>query len=109
MDNAQIVEALLASEDAYFRALGSLASIKLERGKQYNQGTVKLEDYFPLGRASYIQMAWVKTQRAVSQCQKLAREPITIEQRCNPEFADSVLDLANYAIFALMAEEEKPK
>lgn len=90
-----IVEKMRASNDPYFRALGDMAALKLERGRQYNQGGVALKDYFPFGRRSYFQMVWVKTLRAKANLD--GRKGVWL---------DSLRDLVNYAIFAVCAEEE---
>lgn len=96
MNTAELAAALQLSEDPYFRALGDLASLKLQRGEQYNSNGVRLEDYFPLGRASYVQMCHVKTLRMRS---TMGAKPI--------DFMDSAIDLANYAIFTYMSEKPK--
>lgn len=99
MDDAAIVTALLASEDPYMRALGSLAELKQTRGKQYNRGGIKLEDYFPFGRISYAHMCWLKAMRLRANASTISKY--------SPEFIDSALDLANYSIFAVMAEDAR--
>jgi hypothetical protein len=102
MDNMALVRALQDSGDPFFRALGTLAALREQRGQQYNQGGIKLEDYFPFGRHSYAHMCWLKAMRMRSTLNNAGTE-------YNLDFADSAMDLANYSIFTLMAELERPK
>jgi hypothetical protein len=101
MSNAEIIQALLESEDPFIRVLGILAELKHQRGLEYNRGRVKLEDYFPLGRASYSHMVYLKGLRAIS----LVESGLGIAY--SPAYMDTMLDLANYAIFGAMAETAK--
>ena len=76
----------------------------VKKHQDYNSA-VTLEQYFPFGDKSYVQMLHVKTLRLVS----LADNP-----KPNFESAkDSVLDLINYAVFYLdhlqRKEDEAPK
>jgi len=92
----ETIKLLAASKDPYLRVLAELASLKHQRGEQYNSNGVRLEDYFPLGRASYVQMCHVKTLRMRS---TMGATPI--------DFMDSAIDLANYAIFTYMGEKDR--
>lgn len=70
----------------------------VKKHEDYNS-LVKLEQYFPFGDKSYVQMLHVKTLRLVS----LADNP-----KPNFESAkDSVLDLINYSVFYLDYMEKK--
>lgn len=64
------------------------ALIRAERGRTYNQGSVRLEDYFPLGDASYYQMVHLKLLRARS-----------IMGGAEGSLEDSLVDLLNYGAF----------
>lgn len=101
MTNAELIQALLESEDPFTRVLGILAELKHQRGLVYNRGTVKLEQYFPLGRASYAHMIHVKALRSIS----LVQSGLGIAY--SEDYMDTMLDCANYAIFGVMAEYEK--
>lgn len=62
--------------------------ICLERAAKYNQGTVRREDHFPLGDASFMQMLWVKAIRLRSD----------VESGAKPD-RDHLIDIMNYANF----------
>lgn len=68
------------------RAVGIIA----ERGKDYNQGSVDMPDYFPFGDKSYFQMLWVKILRL----QSLVESEGSVDAKM-----DSIIDLINYAAF----------
>jgi len=68
--------------------LMDITALRIERGKTYNAGSVQLEDYFPLGDASYYQMVHLKLLRAKS-----------IMEGCAGDMSDSILDMLNYAVF----------
>lgn len=94
MTDAELLAALVKAEDPFLRVLGRLGALKLQRGQQYNVNNIELEDYFPFGRTSYVQMVHIKALR----------------MRVNLDgkgYLDSALDLANYTIFAIMAEEKR--
>jgi len=78
--------------EEYDTALKAARDLFTKKNRDYNT-TVKLEDYFPLGDASYVQMLHVKMLRLTSLIQT---EDIT------PNFeslADTCLDMINYAAF----------
>jgi len=64
------------------------------KGKDYNTGPT-LEQYFPFGDASYIQMIHLKSLRLVATASKGA-VAINFESK-----KDSTLDLINYCVFYL--------
>ena len=66
------------------------ARLRAERGRGYNHGHINIENYFPLGDASYFQMVWLKTLRLQSILEGATGDP-----------KDSLLDLINYATFWL--------
>src|SRR3972149_7204508 len=88
---------LLDSEDPFVRVLGMLCSLKLERGAGYNSGGIELESYFPFGRISYLQMIHIKATRLRS---------LTGIAADSDKFLDTLLDISNYAIFAIMREKQ---
>jgi hypothetical protein len=94
MTDAELLAALATAGSPYLRALGRLGQLQADRDRQYNTKGIGIADYFPLGRASYYTMLHIKCLRARSTIDKDA------------EFNDSIMDLANYAIFAMMHEEE---
>ena len=71
----------------------------------YNSGNIKLEDYFPFGSLSYVQMLHVKQLRLVSLLSSGAEQP-NFES-----IADTVRDMVNYAVFFLdhLEPAMKPK
>lgn len=71
-----------------------ITELRAQRAKQYNQGSVEIEDYFPFGQESYYQMCHVKLLRAKS----------AIES--GGDAKDSILDLINYAVFWAEAMRE---
>ena len=78
--------------DKYAMLIKPAIDIAIKKHEDYNS-SVKLEDYFPFGDASYVQMLYVKCLRLVS----LVDNP-------TPNFEstkDTVLDLINYAVFYL--------
>lgn len=95
MTDAELLAALVKAEDPYLRVLGLLAALQRERGQRYNVNGIKLEDYFPMGRISYMQMLHVKILRA--------RAGVPFD---DGSYLDSIMDLANYAIFAIMKEKQ---
>ncbi len=62
--------------------------LRADRGATYNNGSVNIEDYFPLGDESYFQMCHVKLLRCRS-----------IMEGGSGEIMDSLLDLINYTTF----------
>jgi hypothetical protein len=94
MTDAELLAALVRAEDPFMRVLGLLGQLKMDRHKQYNVGDIRLEDYFPFGRMSYIQMMYMKVLRARA------------TRALDEQYLDSIMDLANYAIFAVMKEKK---
>jgi len=68
------------------------------KNRDYNGG-VNLESYFPFGLKSYAQMIHVKSQRVVS----LASSGVA---PTNESVMDSLKDVINYAVFAIIALED---
>lgn len=71
--------------------------MRLRKAQDYNEGPVKLRDYFPFGLTSYAQMIHVKSMRLVS----LAAQG---EQPINESVRDTLVDLINYCCFAAEAD-----
>lgn len=92
MTDAELLAALVTAESPYLRALGRLGQLEAQRGAQYNINGIRRADYFPDGRRSYVQMMHMKVTRA--------RATIGLTE----PYVDSIMDLANYTIFAIMAE-----
>lgn len=75
----------------YAQILERCTTLLEQRGKEYNNGQVTLESYFPFGHLSYVQMIHLKSQRLLSQVEK---------ESVNPEVVlDTVFDLINYTLF----------
>lgn len=91
------VKLLAASKDPYLRVLAELATLRDRKSADYNEHGVELEDYFPFGFISYVQMIWVKVLRIRS---------LVNEDGLNESVQDSLRDLINYAIFALMRKKK---
>ena len=72
-----------------------------KKHQDYNRRT-GLEDYFPFGDKSHVQMIHVKSQRLVS----LADTNIHGYKPNFESVRDSVLDLVNYAVFYLAFLED---
>jgi len=66
------------------------AKLRVERGKDYGD----FREYFPFGKASYIQMIFVKVQRMVSLVKYSEDDELLREK-----LKDSLLDLVNYCLF----------
>ena len=95
----EAVKSLSASQDPYLRVLAELAQLHSDKSADYDRGGIKNADYFPLGEVSYFQMIWVKALRIRSLVSR--PDPAKYES-----LRDSFKDLANYAIFALMRNDE---
>ena len=77
----------------YLTLIEPAIALVARKSEDYQSAAVALEDYFPFGDKSYVQMLHVKTMRLVS-----------LANNSNPNFEaaqDSVLDLINYAVFYL--------
>ena len=92
-EEREALSLLANSEDAYMRVLADLAHLRARKSADYDDHGVQLADYFPFGFVSYVQMIWVKTLRLRSLVDK---------DSVNEGVDDSLKDLINYAIFALM-------
>lgn len=68
------------------------AKIRIQRGKDYNNGTIGIDDYFPLGTVSYGTILHIKATRMLSLAE--AARPLD-----DPAVEDSAVDLLNYATF----------
>lgn len=77
----------------YLELINPAIVLVLKKHEDYNKG-MKLEDYFPFGDASYVQMLHVKQCRLLSLVSTDTAE--NFESR-----KDTVLDLINYAVFYL--------
>tara|TARA_R100000742_G_C4254894_1_gene72887 strand:+ start:290 stop:913 length:624 start_codon:yes stop_codon:yes gene_type:complete len=64
--------------------------VQMKKDKDYNQQS-NLDDYFPFGEVSYIQMIYIKALRMVN----IAKS----EKIHNESMQDSLIDLVNYASF----------
>lgn len=71
-------------------ALLEATAIVLERGADYNGGSVRREDHFPFGMRSIFQMMWVKVIRMRADIE-MGREPKR----------DHLVDLINYSRFGV--------
>lgn len=83
----------------YDSLIAKAKSLVVDKAKDYQSSEVKLQDYFPFGDKSYVQMMHVKTLRLRS----------LVEKEDEPNFEsvkDSVLDLINYSVFYLQHLEE---
>ena len=78
-------------------------AILLERGQQYNRGTIKPKDYFPFRDASYGQMIYLKALRLVSCIESLNGNTT---EKAMLAIEDSLVDMYNYMRF--YAEYLKP-
>jgi len=75
----------------YAHILKRCTEILEQRGKEYNNGQVTIESYFPFGHVSYIQMIHLKSQRLLSQIEKKSVNTDVV--------LDTVFDLINYILF----------
>ena len=83
----------------YDSLIAKAKSLVVNKAKDYQGSGVKLQDYFPFGDKSYVQMMHVKTLRLRS----------LVDKEDEPNFEsvkDSVLDLINYSVFYLQHLEE---
>ena len=92
---------VLDSTDGFPRPLLSAMRLQLRKDDDYNQGTVKLDDYFPFLLKSYVQEINKKSLRLVSLAQA-GRVP------SNETVRDTLLDLINYCCFALSDQRLLP-
>jgi hypothetical protein len=88
----------------YLDLINPAIVIVAKKGEDYNSA-VTLEQYFPFGDHSYVQMIHLKALRLVSLAEK---SQINFEGK-----QDTVLDLINYCVFYLdylaqEAEHDKP-
>lgn len=77
----------------YDALIAPAQKIVVKKHEDYNHG-VKLEDYFPFGHKSHVQMLHVKALRLVALAQNEAQ----------PNFEsveDTLYDMINYAVFYL--------
>jgi hypothetical protein len=79
--------------DRYLELLAPAIELASTKSQDYQSGFVKLEMYFPFADKSYIQMLNVKVLRLISLAEGKTPNFESIE--------DTVLDLANYAVFYL--------
>ena len=94
----ETIKLLAASKDPYLRVLAGIALLRDKKSADYNDHGVELKDYFPFGLHSYVQMIWIKTLRL--------RAVLNAVEVKNESMDDSLRDLVNYAIFALMRNNE---
>jgi len=83
----------------YLSLVQPALDLVVKKHEDYNGGIVQLQDYFPFGDISYIQMLHVKTTRLVSLGQQMQADP---NMAPNYESIEETLyDLINYAVFYL--------
>lgn len=75
-----------------------LTKMREHKGKNYNRGTVKRSDHFPLGHLSFFTMVWLKSCRLRSLTESL------LEDGCDRNKTTDLInrelgDLINYACF----------
>lgn len=83
----------------YQELISPAIAMVIKKGEDYNSA-VKLDDYFPFGDYSYIQMIHLKSTRLVSLTNLGAAPNFESIQ-------DTVLDLLNYAVFYLNYLEKR--
>ena len=94
----EILEAQV-SGSAFTGRMGPLDEawkIRLSKEADYQRSGVTRADYFPFGMTSYVQMIWLK-------CQRLRSLHDTPGDPENESIRDTLLDLINYASFAIEA------
>lgn len=82
--------------ERYLELINPAIVLVLRKHEDYNKGEATLEQYFPFGDYSYIQMTHLKALRLVS----LA----SLDVGSAPNYdsiKDTVLDLINYCVFYL--------
>lgn len=77
----------------YLRLINPAIALVQKKHEDYNKG-LNLEDYFPFGDASYVQMLHVKQCRLLSLVSTDSMENFESKK-------DTTLDLINYAVFYL--------
>lgn len=77
----------------YLELIGPAIVLVLKKHQDYSKG-LELEQYFPFGDASYVQMLHVKQCRLLSLVSTNTTENFESKK-------DTVLDLINYAVFYL--------
>lgn len=87
------------NKQEYLELIQPAIELVVAKHKDYDEGGVKLEDYFPFGDPSYVQMLHVKTMRLVS----LTASGNT---PTHESLKDTVLDLINYSVFYLKHLED---
>jgi hypothetical protein len=80
-----------------YKILKECSDILRKKGKDYNLGSIRPDDYFLFGRISYLQMIHLKYTRLRSLMESKKPNYESIE--------DTLIDLINYA--ALFAEYER--
>lgn len=80
-----------------YKILKECSDVLKKKGQDYNNGSIKPEDYFLFGRLSYVQMIHLK-------CTRL-RSLIETKKPNYESVEDTLVDLINYA--ALFAEYER--
>ena len=81
------------NREEYMAAIIPAMKLAVRKHEDYNTG-VKLDDYFPFGNFSYIQMLHVKIMRL--------RSLVTLPEGTKPNFEnliDTVDDLINYSVY----------
>ena len=81
---------VLAAREPLFR---DCSALRQQRGAQYNQGGVSLDDYFPYGHTSHAQMVHVKATRILAEMLGADMHPDV------RDMAEHVRDLTNYLSF----------
>tara|TARA_R110000868_G_scaffold5782_1_gene33934 strand:- start:13934 stop:14221 length:288 start_codon:yes stop_codon:yes gene_type:complete len=89
----------------YEALINPAIAIVIKKHQDYNNGgRDELQDYFPFGMKSYVQMIHVKSMRLVSLAKQ--NKPANFESE-----VDTLLDLINYCVFTLdaLASMQEPK
>lgn len=90
----------LALRSCVSQSLLEATAIKMERGANYNKGTVRREDHFPLGITSTFDAMWLKIIRLRSDIEENPGAPVV--NRDHPR------DLINYADFMMCQIDKRP-
>lgn len=87
------------TEDEYHEIMAPIIALSARKSEDYNSET-SLEEYFPFGDISYMQMIHTKAQRLLN----LTRKSSTINYE---SVEDTLVDLINYAVYYLKYLQEQ--
>lgn len=76
-----------------------LTKMRLAKGANYNRGSVKRSDHFPLGHVSYFTMVWIKSIRLRSLVESTMGSDDLNLAKTNGLIDRELNDLINYACF----------